>query len=69
MVIPPIGLIASMHRKVLPRFRRASLMDEVPVPSFSSRMVCTICGAIGVDVGPNWQERASPSLFGGAQWT
>ena len=34
--------------------------DEVPVPSFSPMMVCTICGAIGADVRPNWQA----SLFG-----
>ena len=38
--------------------------DEVPVPSFSPMMVCTICGAIGADVRPNWQECAPASLFG-----
>ena len=31
--------------------------DDVPVPSFGPRMVCTICGAIGADAGPNWNER------------
>jgi len=27
--------------------------DDMPVPSFSPRMVCTICGAIGADARPN----------------
>ena len=38
--------------------------DEVPVPSFGPRMVCTVCGAIGADARPNWQECAPISLFG-----
>jgi len=38
--------------------------DDVLVPSFGSRMVCTACGAIGADIRPNWNERAPPSLFG-----
>jgi hypothetical protein len=39
--------------------------DGVTVPSFGPRLVCTVCGAIGADARPNWQERASPeSLFG-----
>jgi hypothetical protein len=38
--------------------------DDVPVPLFGPRMVCTICGAIGADARPNWNERAPPSLFG-----
>ena len=32
--------------------------DDIPVPAFGSRMVCTRCGAIGADVRPNWHERA-----------
>ena len=31
--------------------------DDVPVPSFGPRMVCTVCGAIGADARPNWNER------------
>jgi hypothetical protein len=31
--------------------------DDVPVPAFGPRMVCTKCGAIGTDVRPNWRER------------
>jgi len=38
--------------------------DEVAVPTFGPRMVCTICGAIGADARPNWQQRAPVSLFG-----
>ena len=38
--------------------------DDVTVPSFGPRMVCTTCGAIGADARPNWNERAPASLFG-----
>ena len=38
--------------------------DDLTVPSFGPRMVCTICGAIGADGRPNWNERAPVSLFG-----
>ena len=38
--------------------------DDATVPSFGPRMVCTICGAIGGDVMPNWNERTSISLYG-----
>jgi hypothetical protein len=38
--------------------------DDVPVPSFGPRMVCTMCGTIGADARPNWNERAPVSLFG-----
>jgi hypothetical protein len=38
--------------------------DDMAVPSFGPRMVCTVCGAIGADAGPNWDERASVNLFG-----
>ena len=31
--------------------------DDVPVPWFASRMVCTSCGIIGAFARPNWQER------------
>ena len=38
--------------------------DDVTVPSFGPRMVCTVCGAIGADARPNWKERAPVHLFG-----
>ena len=38
--------------------------DDVPVPSFGPRMVCTVCGGIGADARPNWRERAPVCLFG-----
>jgi hypothetical protein len=37
--------------------------DEVPVPTFGPRMVCTRCGIIGADARANWQEH--PSTRGG----
>jgi hypothetical protein len=37
--------------------------DEMSVPAFGPRMVCTVCGAIGADVRPNWSERAPACLF------
>ena len=41
--------------------------DDVPVPSFGSRLVCTVCGTIGADARPNWQERAPSD--GQQHWT
>lgn len=38
--------------------------DDVPVPAFGPRMDCTLCGAIGADVRPNWNERPPACLFG-----
>jgi hypothetical protein len=38
--------------------------DDVPVPSFGPRMVCTECGDIGADARPNWSERTPACLFG-----
>ena len=38
--------------------------DDLAVPSFGPRMVCSACGAIGADARPNWNERAPRSLFG-----
>jgi len=31
--------------------------DDVSVPAFSPRMVCTSCGMVGPDARPNWNER------------
>jgi hypothetical protein len=31
--------------------------DEIEVPSFGPKMVCTKCGTIGADARPNWRER------------
>ena len=31
--------------------------DEILVPVFGPHIICTVCGAIGADVRPNWQER------------
>ena len=29
---------------------------DMAVPAFGPRMVCTVCGAIGAEARPNWQE-------------
>jgi hypothetical protein len=42
----------------------SAFADDVVVLSFGPRMVCTLCGAIGADARPNWNERAPISLFG-----
>ena len=31
--------------------------DDVAVPTFGPRMVCTGCGIVGADAGPNCQEQ------------
>ncbi len=31
--------------------------DDVVVPWFGPRMVCTQCGSIGADARPNWKEQ------------
>jgi hypothetical protein len=33
--------------------------DNVPVPWFGPRMVCTKCGVIGADARPKWKVRAT----------
>jgi hypothetical protein len=39
--------------------------DDVPVPAFGPRMVCTGCGIVGADALPNWMERPErPTLTG-----
>jgi hypothetical protein len=30
--------------------------DEIEVPWFGPKMVCTKCGTIGADARPNWRE-------------
>ena len=41
--------------------------DDVPVPAFGPRMVCTSCGTIGADVRPQGRRPAQESLTG-RQW-
>jgi hypothetical protein len=42
--------------------------DDVPVPWFSPRMVCTNCGIVGADARPNWLEQQARSSLVGKQW-
>ena len=39
--------------------------DDLSVPSFGPRMVCTLYGAIGADARPNWKERVPVGAFMG----
>jgi len=41
------------HRMIL---SAAPWSDDVPVPTFGPRMVCTRCGIMGADARPNWRE-------------
>jgi hypothetical protein len=38
--------------------------DDMPVPTFGPRMVCTRCGIIGADARPNWKEQCNRGAFG-----
>ncbi len=42
--------------------------DDVPVPTFGPRMVCTSCGIIGAGARPNWRERPERESLTGVQW-
>jgi hypothetical protein len=49
------------HRAVLSADRWP---DDVPVPTFGPRMVCTRCGIIGADARPNCREKPARELTG-----
>jgi hypothetical protein len=55
------GAVCCNHQVVLDV---NAFADGVTVPSFGPRMVCAVCGTIGADARPNWNERAPRSLFG-----
>jgi hypothetical protein len=42
--------------------------DDVPVPAFGPRMVCTSCAIVGAFARPNWQERPNSESLTGRQW-
>jgi hypothetical protein len=42
--------------------------DDIPVPIFGPRMVCTSCGIVGADARPNWKERPPRETLTGVQW-
>jgi hypothetical protein len=42
--------------------------DDVRVPSFGPRMVCTRCGIVGADARPNWREQPAHESLSGVQW-
>jgi hypothetical protein len=53
------------HRAVIIVDRFAA---TVPLPAFGPRMVCTVCGIVGADARPNWQERPARESITGMQW-
>jgi hypothetical protein len=42
--------------------------DDVAVPTFGPRMVCTSCGIVGADARPNWKEQPARESLTGVQW-
>jgi hypothetical protein len=42
--------------------------DEVAVPTFGRRMVCTRCGIVGADARPSWKEQPPRETLTGVQW-
>jgi hypothetical protein len=42
--------------------------DDVPVPAFGRRMVCTKCGIVGADARPSCQEQRARESLTGVQW-
>jgi hypothetical protein len=42
--------------------------DDVAVPMFGPRMVCTRCGIVGADARPNWKEQPPRETLTGVQW-
>ena len=51
------------HRSAV--FAVGNYSDDIPVPAFGPKMVCTGCGAIGADARPNWTERIGVVEFDG----
>ncbi len=43
--------------------------DDVSVPAFGPRMVCTRCGIIGAFARPSWQERPAGESLTNKQWS
>jgi hypothetical protein len=41
--------------------------DDLPVPTFGPRMVCTACGIISADARPNWRENPARESLTGVQ--
>jgi hypothetical protein len=43
-------------------------VEDVPVPWFGPRMVCTGCGIIGADARPNWVDQPPRETMVGPGW-
>jgi hypothetical protein len=44
------------------------LPEDLTVPSFRARLLCTKCGTVGADVRPNWREQPERESLTGKQW-
>ena len=55
----PCGAVWCHHQAVLDV---DAFADDMAVPSFGPRMVCTVCGAIGADARPNWDLNVPQSI-------
>jgi hypothetical protein len=42
--------------------------DDVAVPTFGPRMICTRCGIVGADGRPNWKKQPPRETPTGVQW-
>jgi hypothetical protein len=56
---------ACHHRAILSADRWS---DDVPVPTFGPRMVCTRCRIIGAAARPHWHEQPPRESLTGVQW-
>jgi ribosomal protein S27AE len=45
----------------------ADYPDDLPVPSFARRMVCTACGIVGAQVMPRWKDRPDRESLTGSR--
>jgi hypothetical protein len=42
--------------------------DDLSVPTFGPRLVCTRCGIVGADARPKWKEKPARESLTGVQW-
>jgi Transposase DDE domain group 1 len=68
-IVPILRRLLRAIRTNWPRTKIMLRADDMPVPAFGPRMVCTRCGIIGADARPNWREQpARLSGAGTASW-
>jgi hypothetical protein len=60
-----VSCLNCQHRALLSADRWT---DDVAVPTFGPRMVCTGCGLVGADARRNWKEKPPRETLTGVQW-